>query len=389
MIARILVLLLIIIIMPTMYFDWRYWRKKKSFNWLKRVLLWLPTIAMVVYTIVLSTEKDFIPHDTTALYWYLFLLGVWTIPKTLAAICSFFGWLWCRFSKSKRNYGNLLAFFLSIACIFVVIYGSTFGVKKLVVEHQDLYFKDLPKVFDGYKLVHISDLHVGTYTGERQAFLAQVIDSVNAQKADLIAFTGDLQNVQPSELYEHEDVLRSLKAKDGVYSVLGNHDYSEYIKKDEAIKRAYEKETVSLEKRFGWNLLMNEHRSIHRLNDSIVVVGTENDGVPPFPHKADIKKAMQNVKANSFVLFLQHDPSAWDRNILPNSHAQLTLSGHTHGGQVSIGSLRPTMLKYKEDRGLYEHDKRMLYVSTGVGGVLPFRFGVPPTITVITLHTAR
>ena len=144
MIARILVLLLIIIIMPTMYFDWRYWRKKKSFNWLKRVLLWLPTIAMVVYTIVLSTEKDFIPHDTTALYWYLFLLGVWTIPKTLATICSFLGWLWCRFSKSKRNYGNLLAFFLSIACIFVVIYGSTFGVKKLVVEHQDLYFKDLP-----------------------------------------------------------------------------------------------------------------------------------------------------------------------------------------------------------------------------------------------------
>ena len=372
-----------------MYFDWRYWRKKKSFNWLKRVLLWLPTIAMVVYTIVLSTEKDFIPHDTTALYWYLFLLGVWTIPKTLVAICSFLGWLWCRFSKSKRNYGNLLAFFLSIACIFVVIYGSTLGVKKLVIEHQDLYFKDLPKAFDGYKLVHISDLHVGTYTGERQAFLAQVIDSVNAQKADLIAFTGDLQNVQPSELYENEDLLRSLKAKDGVYSVLGNHDYSEYIKKDEAIKRAYEKETVSLEKRFGWNLLMNEHRSIHRLNDSIVVVGTENDGVPPFPHKADIKKAMQNVKANSFVLFLQHDPSAWDRNILPNSHAQLTLSGHTHGGQVSIGSLRPTMLKYKEDRGLYEHDKRMLYVSTGVGGVLPFRFGVPPTITVITLHTAR
>ena len=160
MIARILVLLLIIIIMPTMYFDWRYWRKQKSFNWLKRVLLWLPTIAMVVYTIVLSTEKDFIPHDTTALYWYLFLLGVWTIPKTLVAICSFLGWLWCRFSKSKRNYGNLLAFFLSIACIFVVIYGSTFGVKKLVVEHQDLYFKDLPKAFDGYKLVHISDLHV-------------------------------------------------------------------------------------------------------------------------------------------------------------------------------------------------------------------------------------
>ena len=129
-----------------------------------------------------------------------------------------------------------------------MIYGSTFGVKKLVVEHQDLYFKDLPKAFDGYKLVHISDLHVGTYTGERQAFLAQVIDSVNAQKADLIAFTGDLQNVQPSELYEHEDVLRSLKAKDGVYSVLGNHDYSEYIKKDEAIKRAYEKRNCVVRK---------------------------------------------------------------------------------------------------------------------------------------------
>ena len=130
-----------------------------------------------------------------------------------------------------------------------MIYGSTFGVKKLVVEHQDLYFKDLPKAFDGYKLVHISDLHVGTYTGERQAFLAQVIDSVNAQKADLIAFTGDLAKMfNPQNSTNTKTFCVSLKAKDGVYSVLGNHDYSEYIKKDEAIKRAYEKETVSLEK---------------------------------------------------------------------------------------------------------------------------------------------
>ena len=170
--------------------------------------------------------------------------------------------------------------------------------------------KDLPATFNGYKIVQFSDAHVGTFYGSRFALLKRDVDSINAQKADAIFFTGDLQNIQPSELRPHARSLASLQAKDGVYSVLGNHDYSEYIKADAAIKDANEKDMVNRQRQMGWKLLRNEHISIHRGKDSIVVVGTENDGRPPFPQKADLRKALRDIEEPGvFKILLQHDPS--------------------------------------------------------------------------------
>lgn len=389
MIARIFIPLLLLILLPALYIDWRVRRKKKKGNLLKRLFWWLPAIAMIVYTCVLATATNFVPHRTNWLYAYLLLLGVWIVPQALYALCSLVGWLCCRLFKRKKNYGNLIGCFLAVVCIFVTIYGSTFGVNQLVVERKDLYFKDLPKAFDGYRLVHVSDLHVGTFSGSRQARLAQVIDSINAQHADAVMLTGDLQNIQPQELVEHRALLSAIRAKDGVFSVLGNHDYSQYIEAEPAVKRACERQTIDMQRSFGWTLLLNEHRSIRRGSDSLVVAGEENDGLPPFPHKGDIRKTLAGVRPSAFVVLLQHDPSAWERSILPHSSVQLTLSGHTHGGQVSLFGLRPTQLRYAQDCGLYTHQERKLNVSTGVGGVIPFRFGVPPQITVITLHSQK
>lgn len=128
---------------------------------------------------------------------------------------------------------------------------------------------------------------------------------------------------------------------------------------------------------------------IHRGADSIVVAGTENDGKPPFPKRSDLAKALKGVNKNAFVLLLQHDPSSWERSILPSSNVQVTLSGHTHGGQVDMLGLRPTRILLHQDKGLYTQGQRSLFISSGLGGVVRFRFGVPPEVVVITLRRGQ
>jgi len=260
---------------------------------------------------------------------------------------------------------------------------------KLKVKHVEVTFKDLPASFDGYRIVHWSDAHVGSYLKSRRPILERAVDSIRAQQADMVVFTGDLQNIQPSELYPFVGLFKSIKAKDGVYSVLGNHDYSGYIHADAAVKVANERETVSRQRQCGWTVLLNENRSIYRGRDSIVIAGGENDGLPPHPMRGDIHQTLRGVCDDAFVVMLQHDPSAWRRHILPESKAQLTLSGHTHGGQLSVLGIRPSKFKYAEDWGLYQVGDRFLYVTAGLGGLVPFRFGVPAEIVVITLHRQK
>lgn len=388
MIARILIYLLLIIILPDLYLDIHYWRKKTNFKWYKRLLWWTPAAVMLVYTIKMGVEKNFVPDNPTYINTYLFLLGLLIIPKFVFMLCSLMGLAYCRIFKKRRNYGNLLGLLLSVLLICILLYGSTLGFKQLQIKHIDISSKDLPAAFDGYRIVHWSDAHVGTYL-KHQYILQRAIDSIKAQNADMIAFTGDLQNLQPSELYPFQQLLSSIKAKDGVYSVLGNHDYSMYIDAPNAIKMGNEREMVSRQKQFGWTLLMNQHKAIYRENDSIIIAGTENDGLPPYPAKANISKTLQGVKENAFVIMLQHDPSAWKRHILPLSNAQVTLSGHTHGGQFSLFGMRFTKLITAQDYGLYQYQNRYLYVSCGLGGLVPFRFGMPGEITVITLHRKK
>src|SRR3712207_6575439 len=139
----------------------------------------------------------------------------------------------------------------------------------------------------------------------------------------------------------------------------------------------------------GWKLLMNEHATVHRRGDSLVIAGTENDGRPPFPMVADYHKALRGTDRDAFVVMLQHDPSAWERHVLPQTNAQLTLSGHTHAGQVSLLGYRPTQIQYKEDYGLYEDHGRYFYVTSGIGALVPFRIGATAEIVVVTLHQTK
>ena len=388
MIARDLILFLLLIILPFLYFDWRDSRKKVV--WWKRLWSFLPCVAMVAYTIYLAMEPDFIPGNDRIfiLYSYLFILGLMIIPMWTYIICSLIGKLWCKLFHQRRNYMNLLGV-LSIPVVwFVLFWGSFVGFNKLEINRQVYASPDLPKAFDGYRIVQFSDAHVGSYMKHNSWLLQRAIDSINAQKPDLIVFTGDLQNIQPSELYPHMDVLSSLKAKDGIFSILGNHDYAEYVGCDEAMKVANCRETVSLERQMGWTVLLNEHRMIEHEGQHIVIAGMENDGNgKKFPRKGDISKTLEEVSDSDFILMLEHDPYSWRHRILPESHAQLTLSGHTHGMQFNILGWCPLSLTGQDYNGWYQEGKQSLFVTAGLGGLIPFRFGATGEVVVITLKS--
>jgi len=379
------------IVLPDIYLEKHFKSQGKVRRWVRRLM----SLLMIIFTLALASSKDFAPKDMTWLNCYLFLLGIIVVPKLLFALCSLIGLGVRRLTKSRMNWGNLAGTILAIAALYIVIYGSTIGFRKLDIRHVDYYSADLPESFDGYKMVHFSDLHLGTYIGGREYIAEKAVDSINAVGADVILFTGDIQNMEPSEIYPFIDKLSTLKAKDGVFAVLGNHDYSMYIDTDEATKVANERELVMREKSMGWTLLLNDHRAITRGSDSIFIAGEENDGDGKhFPRKGNLKKTFgelgqkdgKKMHKMPFTVLLEHDPTAWRRSILPESDAQLTLSGHTHAMQFMIFGWSPCALVYDEWGGMYYDGDRALNVSVGVGGFVPFRFGATGEICVITLH---
>lgn len=383
MIARHILLFVLLIVLPSLYVDYRYFRKgllKPLWRW----LWWLPNLAMLAMTAVVASLPDFIPRNRMWIDLYLLLLGVWVIPVAVFSLCSFLGWGHNLYHKTRQQWGERIGAVLAVTALAAFVYGFTWGFSRVEVKHLDLSFDQLPSSLDGCRIVHVSDLHVGTYAGWRRPVLERAVDSICAQHPDFVFFTGDLQNTRPEEVLAVQDLLRRIP---NVYSVLGNHDHGEYIDGSPEEKQAVEKRMVNIQRQLGWRLLVNEAKLAA---PSLLVAGTDNDGLPPFPSLADYGRALQDWQDSAtFCIMLQHDPSAWRRHILPEKPVPLTLSGHTHGGQVSLFGLRPTQLQYAEDYGLYEQNGCYLHVSGGVGGLVPFRLGLPGEITVITLHSKK
>lgn len=305
----------------------------------------------------------------------------------------------CRYLLPRR-WGKKVGISLSLIIILFAFYGMFVGYQQLEVRQVEYRSKDLPAAFDGYRIVMFSDAHVGTMTGNRQWLMERAVNSMLALSPDMIVFAGDLQNVYPDEIVEHLPQLSRLKAPDGVFSVLGNHDYAIYEPDDSLTKEANAKKTQALERQAGWTLLMNEHRVIHRGSDSIIIAGMENWGtVKRMPRKGDVAKTLAGLNLpssvtnnpspitnNPFILMLQHDPTAWRELILPQCHAQLTLSGHTHGGQANVFGFSPAAISYENYGDWTYEGSRALFVSTGLGALIPFRLGLPGEIVVLTLR---
>ena len=263
-------------------------------------------------------------------------------------------------------------------------FGFIEGWKRLELKHITFTSPDLPPYFDGYRLVQITDFHLGSFPPGND-FVQKVVDATNNEEPDMILFTGDLVNNQASEVEPYLDTLGQLHAKDGIYSIWGNHDYCEYGNNHSigALKRN-RRMLYGYQESLGWHQLMNEHHVVSHGMASIAVIGVENPGQPPFTNRSNLKKAMKGVDPDMFKILLSHDPHHWRREVV-GKKIQLTLAGHTHAGQLKIGKWTPARMAFKEWGGAYRIGEQMLYVSSGIGGSFPFRLGAWPELTVVTL----
>ena len=279
---------------------------------------------------------------------------------------------------------GLLALFIPP---LVMVYGAWIGRERPQLKEVELRLENLPESFDGYRLVQISDIHARSYAN-RQKSLQRIVGIINSQNPDLIAFTGDIITLDASELGPIKEILKELKAKDGIVAVVGNHDYGIYS--DPSHKRPSGEilsDVIKEEKTMGWNVLMDENIKISRNQDSIAVVGVQNTSPSRhFPSKGNLNKASEGTEG-MFRIFLTHDPMHWEAEILGKDYP-LTLSGHTHAMQFSLLGWYPSRYIFKQYRGLYSEGQQHLYVNIGLGEtILPFRIGTRPEITLITLRS--
>lgn len=384
MIKNIIIPLLAVIVLTYGYFFFTCIRKKR---WWWQLLYVLVAAFVVWQSIRAATWRDYFPDSVNEMMWVVTMLVVCVAAPAVVALCQVVG-----AGLKRRRRGTIVGWSLVVVGLAVYAYGILVGSKKLEIRYETFYSADLPEAFDGYRIVHVSDLHVGSYIGSRVKLLQEAIDSINAQDADIVAITGDLQNKQPDEIEPHLSLLSTIKGKDGVFSVLGNHDYAEYIDKTDAFRVSANLGLIrSYEKDMGWTLLNNGHVRIDRDSASIYIAGMENDGEGRFPQLGDIQHTLfgLNPQDHDFVVMLEHDPSAWHRKILPHSHTQLTLSGHTHGGQIALFGWYPASIGFRECCGMYYQGERAMHVTKGLGAVVPFRFGASPEIVVITLHRKK
>lgn len=369
---------------------------------LKKVLR---SIFYIVVMSVLAFLPDFWLWHIGVSEWPLLLAILWWVPSLLLVLAEvglqmgFFHKLSVRvlfttilFSAFPKVvfilFDAFLPWFFALIPALGVMgwfaFGFIEGWKRLELKHITFTSPDLPPYFDGYRLVQITDFHLGSFPPGND-FVQKVVDATNNEEPDMILFTGDLVNNQASEVEPYLDTLGQLHASDGIYSIWGNHDYCEYGNNHSigALKRN-RRMLYGYQESLGWHQLMNEHHVVSHGMASIAVIGVENPGQPPFTNRSNLKKAMKVLNPDMFKILLSHDPHHWRREVV-GKKIQLTLAGHTHAGQLKIGKWTPARMAFKEWGGAYRIGEQMLYVSSGIGGSFPFRLGAWPELTVITL----
>lgn len=396
MVYRIFVFLILLLLLPDLYI-YRRITKLRSIHrhWLKWVH-WLPSLLLVVALLYMLTGDNFTPRRVSFTGTYMIAFLSIVVPKCLYVIFSLLGRLvsclgFIPFMSPMQKWPVAKAFdvtglLMAFVGMYIILYGSIFGWRMFQVKEVEFVHPQLPASFDGYRIVQISDFHLGTIAHYPED-IRRVVDIINAQEADMVAVTGDLVNNEATELNGLEPILSAIHARDGVFSVLGNHDYGTYRRwPDREAQRENLEALKQREIALGWRLLLNENEIVKRGSDSIAVVGVENDGTPPFPSLGDLPEATRGTEG-IFKILLSHDPTHWRRRVLPETDIHLTLSGHTHAMQFRLGDFSPSAWFYPEWGGLYTDEGRGLYVNSGIGSVMiPYRFGAWPEITVITLR---
>lgn len=378
MITFAFIIIILLAIVPDLYIWTNF---LKNVGLMIKVLYWLPFL--ILLTLPLLGTIGIWRNGIFQAFIFLLLLTV--IPKYIFLLFSpigkGIGILW----PTATTIGNMAGIACGLLMIMAFAYGMIWGWKRVTIKETHIEARHLPRSFDGYTIVQLSDFHIGTYR-QSPDMVQEIVDKVNNLKPDIILFTGDMVNLSADELTPFTHILSKMKAKDGVYSIVGNHDYCTYGHNDNPMAAAEDFNLLmEMERKMGWTVLLNENCVLHRGADSIAIIGVENGGESPFPSRADLSKATHGLGTDTYKILLSHDPSHWRREVLTRNDIHLTISGHTHAMQLKIGDFSPSQWKYTEWGGLYREGDKLLHVSTGIGSNVPFRLGAWPEINVLRL----
>jgi predicted MPP superfamily phosphohydrolase len=381
--------------------------KLRNYKLIFKIIYWLTSIlvyAGIIYIVInYNKTTPSVRFNDNVIYSSLFFILfsaklIGTVPLLIDDILRLFRYIFTFLSTTSRPYDiNRLDFLKKSALILsgtlfsTLLIGMKWGRYNFKKNYEDIFIRNWASSLENYKIIHISDLHLGSFNDV--AKLEEVVEMINEEKPDILVFTGDLVNNYAHEAIPYVEALKKIKAKDGKFSILGNHDYCDYVmlKRDSKEWKNNFKDLLALEKEAGFDLLLNESREICLGDKRFNIVGVENWGAGNFNKDGDLDKALQNVDTNIPTILLSHDPSHWNEVVLKNQYnIDLQLSGHTHGMQFGIEipgfKWSPVQYRYKEWAGLYKKGNKQIYVNRGLGHLgYAGRVGIMPDISILTI----
>lgn len=328
---------------------------------------------------------------TTAKMMLFFCIAGGLLLAMLPHVIWLAGWIVSKIWHINIQYRHFGLTALTLVLIFwgLMAYGYFIGRWKLQTTEMEYRHEEIPQAFDGFRIVHISDLHLSTFDDSPQK-LDRIVAEINRHSPDLVCFTGDMVTIGKEEAEPYKESLKEMKAGYGIMSVLGNHDFMIYNFRDtSAMEQAVNEFVDFQEKDLGWKVLRNENTVIEAEDGStLTIIGVDNTNCSEQGFKTiskgDLAKAMKDTEG--FRILLSHDPSHWSSEVVEKTDIPLTLSGHTHCAQVRLFGWTPATVSFNETDGRYDKDGQTLYINIGLGCTAPFRLGADPEITVITLR---
>ncbi len=407
----------IILIDLLAYFSLRSYTKHWESKTLKKyinALPWLLTAIFLVFALIYVFSVSNAAYDYIKSRHYFNIFGVLLIIITLKSfiilfkfierIFYFFIYIVSKFvlrnktfNKEKISQKNANIFFVSGTFVALLLsllltYGMIWGKYNFKVEKHVISFKNLPKSFDGLRIIQISDTHFGSFSDT--SYYNRVVNTINQQNADLVFFTGDMVNNEAREADDYVSMFKSIKAKYGKYAILGNHDMGDYRRwYTESGKISNYFDVVKVYEKMGFKVMLDENTYLKINNDSIAIVGVKSWSLPPFKKFGDLKKAMTGVPDSIFKILLSHNPSHFNEEVEAKTNIDLTLAGHTHGMQMGFYNnyfkWSPIQYVYPHWGGLYKEGEQYINVNKGLGFLgVPIRMGIKPEITLIVLRSS-
>ncbi len=373
---KVIIIVIVTVLVTDTYIEVNFlWR----FPYYWQLLWWGPVIAAIVGILISKLW-----HIIGGRYFAKGVLLAIEIPKVPFVACSALGTTLPTVVPGTSLLGNALGVILGLSLSMTMFYGMLWGWKRLKVVEVSLEFESLPAEFDGYRIVQLSDLHVGSLDKDSD-FLKDVVKKTNALCGDAIVFTGDLVNFSAEEAKPFLPLLSTLRAPDGVFAVLGNHDYPKSESKEHI--QAEGRRLADTERRIGWQVLLNESYTLRRDRARLVFAGLDDKSGKRQTDTDSLMAVIKNIPTGDFSILLSHRPNIWSKAVVKETAIPLTISGHTHAGQLRIGSWLPALADCSEWCGVYRKGSQVLYVSQGTGTKFRFRLGTYAEITLITLHS--